>query len=190
MLRRLNASYDRLIEALALLAALSIGCMCVWVTYEVVMRYLFTRPTIWAVDLSEYTLLWSTFLAAPWVLKREGHVTIDLLVNALGPTSRQRLGIVVSLIGAAICAIFAWSTAFSVIEYYLWEIKQYIPYIAIQRELIIRHLWEIKQYIPYIAIPVGGTLLTIEFLRRAYRYATGTQAGLKPDEAPVRKAFG
>ncbi len=177
MLRRLNASYDRLIEALALLAALSIGCMCVWVTYEVVMRYLFTRPTIWAVDLSEYTLLWSTFLAAPWVLKREGHVTIDLLVNALGPTSRQRLGIVVSLIGAAICAIFAWSTAFSVIEYY-------------QRELIIRHLWEIKQYIPYIAIPVGGTLLTIEFLRRAYRYATGTQAGLKPDAAPVRKAFG
>ena len=176
MLRRLNAYYDRLIDALALLAALSIGCMCVWVSYEVVMRYLFTRPTIWTVDLSEYTLLWSTFLAAPWVLKREGHVTIDLLVNVLNQAMRRRLGIVVSLIGAAICAVYAGSTAQSVIEFY-------------ERDLIIRHDWEIKQYIPYIAIPVGGTLLTIEFLRRAYRYWTGSQEGLTKGEAPGRKAF-
>lgn len=177
MLRRLDAAYDRLIEALALLAALAIGCMAVWVTYEVVMRYLFTRPTIWTVDLSEYTLLWTTFLAAPWVLRREGHVTIDLVVNVLKPGAKRRLGIFVSLLGASICAVYSWSTAQSVVEFY-------------ERDLIIRHLWEVKQYIPYIAIPVGGALLTVEFLRRAYRYWNGTHDSIARRTATARKAFG
>ncbi len=177
MLRHFGAAYDWLIDTLALLAALAIGCMAVWVTYEVVMRYLFTRPTIWTVDLSEYTLLWTTFLAAPWVLKREGHVTIDLVVNMLRPSAKRRLGIFVSLLGAAICAVYSWSTAQSVIEFH-------------ERDLIIRHLWEVKQYIPYIAIPVGGALLTIEFLRRAYRYWNGTHGSIARDAETSRKAFG
>jgi TRAP-type C4-dicarboxylate transport system permease small subunit len=61
----LSRAYDRLIVAMAYLAGLLIIGMSLWISYEVVARYVFLRPTIWAADLSEYTLLWSTFLAAP-----------------------------------------------------------------------------------------------------------------------------
>jgi TRAP-type C4-dicarboxylate transport system permease small subunit len=153
-MRRLAAIYDRLLDALAFVSALALGAMAVWVTYEVIARKLFRAPTIWAVDLSEYTLVWTTFLAAPWVLRRGGHVTIDLVVNALPDAARRRLDAAMAAVGALVCAVYCWNTAASVIEYY-------------QRELIIRHLWEVPQYIPYIAIPVGTALLTIEFIRRA-----------------------
>lgn len=164
-MRRLVALYDRLIEALAFLSALVLGAMAVWVTYEVIARKLFRAPTIWAVDLSEYTLVWTTFLAAPWVLRCGGHVTIDLVVDTLAPVARRRLDVAMSSLGAVICAVYAWNTAASVIEFY-------------ERELIIRHLWEVPQYIPYIAIPVGTALLTIEFIRRALAQRAGAPRAL------------
>jgi len=153
-MRRLTALYDRLIDALAFLSALALGAMAVWVSYEVIARKLFRAPTIWAVDLSEYTLVWTTFLAAPWVLRRGGHVTVDLVVNALPAAVRLLLDRTMSALGAMICAVYAWNTAASVVEFY-------------ERSLIIRRLWEMPQYIPYLAIPIGTALLVVEFVRRA-----------------------
>ena len=155
--------YERVVDGLALVAGLSLGGMALWVTYEVIARYLFHSPTIWANDLSEYTLLASTFLAAPWVLRQEGHVTVDIVVVRLGAPARRAMGVAVSIAGAVICAIYTWYTAESVIEYY-------------ERGYIIARQWEVPQYLVHIAIPIGSALLIVEFIRRARRIAAGEAA--------------
>ena len=155
--------FDRLINACAWLGGAILAFALVVALVEVVSRYFFKSPIPGSVELTEYCLLWMTFLAAPWVLRCGGHVTIDLVVETLAPAVRRRLDVAMSGIGAVICAVYAWNTAASVIEFY-------------ERELIIRHLWEVPQYIPYIAIPVGTALLTIEFIRRAL----GQRAGAPP----------
>ena len=86
-----HSEYRRLIAALAFGGALLMGGMALWITYEVLMRYFLERPTFWAVDLSEYAMLWAAFLAAPWVLRCEGHVRVEVFVERRGGRRPQLL---------------------------------------------------------------------------------------------------
>jgi len=153
--------YDRLIVAMAYLAGLMILAMSLWISYEVVARYVFLSPTIWAADLSEYALLWSTFLAAPWVLRRDAHVRVEVFVDVLGLRAQRVLGFSVSLIAAIACAILALRSGFTVYDYY-------------DRGLMIARIWQVPRFIPYMAIPLGSTILTIECLRRTAFYLRAT----------------
>ena len=84
---------------LAYLSALLILSMSLWITYDVVTRNLFGWASPWAFDLSEYSLVWMTFLAAPWILLRDGHVRVEILIDALGPRPQRAIGIAVSAVG-------------------------------------------------------------------------------------------
>jgi len=160
--KKVAANYEKLITALAFLGALLMGGMSVWVTYEVLARYLFQRPTFWAVDLSEYAMLWAAFLAAPWVLSKEGHVRVEVFVERLNPSRQRRLGVVISVLGAIACAIMAWQGAVTVWDFYV-------------RGTNMAREWEVPQYLVYLVIPIGSALLTVEFVRRAGRYLRATK---------------
>lgn len=155
-MRWLADAYTALIDGLAAVSALILIGMSLWVSYDVTLRYVFVAPTSWADDLSEYGLLWATFLAAPWVLRNGGHVRVELLVVRLSESHRRRLEVACSVLGAIVCAIFAWQTALTVIEFYM-------------RGLMMARIWRIPLWMPYAAIPVGSSLLAMEFFLRALR---------------------
>lgn len=46
-------------------------------------RYFFTYPIPWAIEFSEYFLAIIVLMAAPMVLKEEGHVVIDVVTSRL-----------------------------------------------------------------------------------------------------------
>ena len=172
---RIAKAYDHLIDGAAYLAGLLTVGMSLWITYEVFVRYVLLRPTIWAADLSGYALLWVTFLAAPWVLKRNGHVSIELATDRLGPGARRRVAVVVALVGAVISAIFAWETALITFEFY-------------EQGRMMARIWQIPQFLPYACMPLGAALLAVEFLRRAYVIATTAESdGIGGDSAADRK---
>lgn len=170
-----NRIYDGLIVCLATVAGLILVGMSLWTTYEVVARYVFLQPTIWAADLSEYGLLWATFLAAPWVLRQDGHVRVEILIDALGPLWQRRLGLAVSLIAAVACAILAWRSGLTTYNYF-------------EKGQMIARIWQIPRFLPYLAIPIGSALLTVEFLRRAahYRRAPDPEAELRARKSDAR----
>lgn len=59
--------------------------------FEVVARYAFNAPTIWAADLS-YMLNGAMFmLASAFALKERGHVRIDFMVSGLSRAWQDRL---------------------------------------------------------------------------------------------------
>jgi TRAP-type C4-dicarboxylate transport system permease small subunit len=160
-MRWLVALYEQTIIALAFVGAIAMGAMALWITYEVLMRYLLERPTFWAVDLSEYAMLWAAFLAAPWVLRREGHVRVEVFVERMTPENQRRLGVLTSVLGAVVCAIMAWQGTVTVLDFYT-------------RGVTVAREWQVPQFVTYLAIPIGSALLTVEFGRRARRYAHTT----------------
>lgn len=162
VLQRLEALYEKLIDALAFLGALLMGGMALWITYEVLMRYFLQRPTFWAVDLSEYAMLWAAFLAAPWVLRREGHVRVEVFIERMNPRRQRRLGFIISVIGAIVCAIMAWQGAATVWDFYV-------------RGTNVAREWQVPQFVVYLVIPIGSAFLTLEFVRRAGRYLRATE---------------
>jgi C4-dicarboxylate transporter DctQ subunit len=150
--------YDRLINTLAGIGAVGMLGMALYISYEVVMRYFFNNPTIWAGDLSEYTLLWGTFLAAPWLVREGGHVSLDTVTHRLSPTVQHRLGVISSIIAAAVCVVLLWQGLDATLDAYT-------------RGQIIARSWQVPRWIVWAAIPVGSLFLTIEFIRAAVRSA-------------------
>jgi TRAP-type C4-dicarboxylate transport system permease small subunit len=92
--------FDRIIDLLASLAGGLILFMMLSICIDVVLRYFLNRPLTWGVEISEYILLWSTLLSVAWVLKIEGHVKIDLVVNRLNPRNQCLVNTITSILGA------------------------------------------------------------------------------------------
>jgi TRAP-type C4-dicarboxylate transport system permease small subunit len=104
----------------------------------------------------EYGLLTATFLAAPWVLSRHAHVTIDLLTSALRPAAARRLAQFVAVLG------FLFSVTF------LWFALQ-AALISAARGSMIRTAFVVPEWWALMAAPIGFALIAIEFLRQIFR---------------------
>ena len=75
-----------------------------FLTYEVVARYFFTEPTIWAAEISQLCLIWGCLLSMAWVLTLRHHITVNALTGLL-PTSFQKV-----CVGIALVVIIAFSS--------------------------------------------------------------------------------
>lgn len=99
---------DRLSDGFGRLAAwlfLATGAM---ITYEVVVRYAFNAPTIWAAEISQLFLLWATFLGMARPLHRGEHIRITVLTGLLAPGLRRVLEIASLGFIACFAAVIAW----------------------------------------------------------------------------------
>lgn len=157
MLAKLENIFDGLIDLLAFVSGVIFlfitGSVCV----DVVMRYFFNRPMIWVIEISEYLLVYMTFLAAAWVLKKEGHVAVDVFTARLKPKAQAITGIMGSTIGAFVCLIITW---FGSIE--TWD--------NFQRGVRIPSILEFPKGPILAIIPLGSLLFMIQFIRRAIGY--------------------
>lgn len=121
-------------------------------SYDVFVRYFFNSPTIWSVDYVEYSLLFSTFLAAPWLLKIDGHVKVTFIHERLSKRTKTLVDIFNYSVGAIVCGILAWEGTMDTWESY------------IKGTLIVRPITIPKWVIMWV-IPFGLFLLCTYFVR-------------------------
>jgi TRAP-type C4-dicarboxylate transport system permease small subunit len=103
--------FDRILTAGAVLAGGMVFFMMLSVCYDVVARYFFNAPTVWADEISSVFLLFTPFFVGAWLLKNDGHVKMDLVLNYTSPRTQRILGIVVSVIIALISILFVYHGA-------------------------------------------------------------------------------
>ena len=149
--------FDRTIGLLSLFAGILILFIMVSVTAEVATRYFLGSMMGWVIEVSEYSLLFITFLATAWVLKKERHVKMELVLRRLNPRTQSLLNIITSIIGAIICLIVAW-----------YGVK--VTWGSYQIGYIMAKPLRVPQFLILFIIPVGSFLLFIQFLRRTYGY--------------------
>ena len=90
------------------LAAFALLGMALLTLLDVLGRNLFRAPVPGATELTEIGLVAVTFLLYPQIAARQTHITVDLLDDFFTPAMRRALGVVGSLLGAAVFAILAW----------------------------------------------------------------------------------
>jgi TRAP-type transport system small permease protein len=78
---RLSAAFGRVLDALAVAAALVLFAMVAIVTADVVLRNSVGAGIAWANEVSEYALYVMTLLTAPWLLRRGQHVRLDIVLT-------------------------------------------------------------------------------------------------------------
>lgn len=161
MLNTITDVFERITLWMAIVAAGLILAMSCWITYDVLTRYFLDWASPWAFDLSEYALIWITFLGAPWVLLQDRHVRIELLVDVLPRPAQRALGIIVSVIAVCACLILTWKTGVAAVQYY-------------ENNIMMPRIWRIPRIWPYCIIPIGSVFMALAFLVRLRLYLTDT----------------
>ena len=146
--------FDRLMLAMAAFGAVLILAMALIIGYDVLMRRVFDSPTIWALDVTEYALLYVTFLAAPIVLRREGHVRMTAISEILRPTPRKVLYIGGMIAASIASGILAWQSLFTLLD-------------QIERSSSILGGIRVPQPLVFWIIPFGFFLLSLQSMRMA-----------------------
>jgi len=134
---------------------LLIAGMMLAVVAKVAMRYFFNSPIVWVIDITEYAMLFITFLGTAWLLKREGHVIMDLLLDRLNHKNRHIVIVITSVFAATTCFIITW---YGVVVGLDWYSINYFYQGAL----------DIPAFYLEAVIPTGMLLVAIQFLRRAY----------------------
>ena len=104
-MKSLSAHFGRLLDALAMLAALTLLAMVIMVTADIVLRNLTRTGFPWANEVSEYALYVITLLTAPWLLRRGQHVRIDLALTLMPPRAAWLMEAVADVLGFAVCLL-------------------------------------------------------------------------------------
>lgn len=158
LLAKVAHIFDRTINLLAVLADALIFLMMLGMSAGVVLRlYFLGLGTGEIVELSGWSLVYITFLATAWLLKREGHVKMTLLLNQLNPRNQVWLNVVTSILCAIGCLIVTFYGAKLTWQFF-------------QAGSIMLGVLRAPKFITLAVIPIGSFLLFIQFLRRTYGY--------------------
>ncbi|GAB5376979.1 MAG: TRAP transporter small permease [Acuticoccus sp.] len=101
-------AFRRLTAALAAVSAVLLFAIGAMLTYEVVARYFFNAPTIWAEELSRLFLIWAVFLASAGLLASRDHIRITVLIDRAPKALRRVADVFSYLFVAAITSLIAW----------------------------------------------------------------------------------
>lgn len=150
------AGVDFITNLAAVLAGVLLAGMVLMITTAVLMRYYFGLSVGWSTELAEYFIYLVVVLGAPWVLKNDGHVVVDVLVCNLKPATRRRLRIFVNLLGAAIGVAFFYYSFLATVENFVkgTETIRIMP---------------IPRYLPLMFLPIMSILFVFQFLRKGWQ---------------------
>ena len=130
-----------------ILAEIGLLALLILVFREVVARYFFSRPTIYSVEVSEYLLIFVTFMCVGWVLKENRHVRMLALHTRLSRSTQAYMEFFSCLLIMVFCAILVWKGTESVIIAYRGDYHS--------SSLLNFPLWLSYSFIPCGALVLG-----------------------------------
>lgn len=92
----------------AWVSALLLAATGVFLSWEVVSRYFFNAPTIWAAEISQLCLIWAVPLAMAWALSARRHIKVDAATRLLPDGARAWAEIGSLLVVLAFALSVAW----------------------------------------------------------------------------------
>lgn len=137
-----------------------LSCMMAYFVFatalQVIARYALELSVPWAEETARYVFIWMVFLGAAYAAKKERHIRVDILENALGEHKK-----IIRQISFFFFLMFAL-------------IMTYVG-VTICRGMIIKPQYSSVLNIPmvyvYAALPVGMILTAFRMVQQLYRNA-------------------
>lgn len=136
----------------------AIGLM---ITYEVVARYVFNAPTIWAEEMSRFFQVWAVYLGAAYVLRYRHLIRITLLTDRIGSLGRRIAEAFSLIVIGAVCVVAI-----------AWGIEIVAESVRLNRTT--STMLDVPQWMTELAIPVGCGLLLLQCVAQLVRLALAT----------------
>jgi TRAP-type C4-dicarboxylate transport system permease small subunit len=92
-----------LVEKASFISALMVIIVSGMLCYEVIARFVFNSPTIWAQDYSVLAQVWFTYLAMGYALRRGDMIRITIVLDAVRPSLREVMNRLSSFVIVIVC---------------------------------------------------------------------------------------
>jgi C4-dicarboxylate transporter DctQ subunit len=193
-----KSTTDRFEETL--IASL-LGIMAVVTFANVVARKLFNSNIMWALELTVFLFGWMVLLGASYMVKKNAHLGVDVVINAVSQPMRRLL----ALVSVAVCLVFAFLLLKGAWDYWAnfanlpgtegrwfplgfedkfrekgwYEVNDIPhPWILGWMETVFNageEYEKIPRLLPYAALPLSMALLLYRFLQVAWAVWAGQQ---------------
>jgi TRAP-type C4-dicarboxylate transport system permease small subunit len=155
-MHKLSTAFGCLLEALAVIAALTLLAMVLIVTADIVLRNVARSGLLWANEVSEYALYGMTLLTAPWLLRRGQHIRLDLVLVMLPARVAWMIEALADVVGFVVClALVRYGTVMAFDSFRIGAITI--------KNLIFPEWWLLAP------LPLCFALVAIEFVFRLHR---------------------
>ena len=154
-------------RAMAALCCALLAVVAAAIVYDVTVRNFGLQPPNFTVSFTEYVLLYTTMLGAPYMVRKKGHILVEALIESVPPTLHRAMAWMVYLVCTLLSAALAYYGA-----------KLLAQGIA-TNDLEIRS-FDMPRWILDITLPLGFGFSAIEFLR--YLVGVDTLYKVKAEE--------
>jgi len=153
-------AFTQMMTVLAWLSAALFVAAGAMLTYEVVARYFFIKPTVWAAELSQLCLIWGSLLAMSWALAARRHIRVSAVTSLLSFRGRQAMEIF------AMVAIFVFS---AFVVWHGWAIF----WDSFVRGRTTGSLLDLPSWVAELPVPLGFAFLLIQAVIEGVRALKG-----------------
>lgn len=153
---RLAKAIERISYITGLIGAVAILVAALVVTEGVFVRKVLNISTIWQTELAIFLLMYACFVGAALTQNRNGHLNVDLVVIHMSPKTREMVLLTAAILSALLCLVLAW---------YAWPMW----WQGVVENEHSESLWGPPLWIPYFFLPLGMTLVFLQYLVQIIR---------------------
>lgn len=142
----------RAAQAMAALCCVLLAIVAAAIVYDVTVRTLKFQPPNFTVSFSEYVLLYTTMLGAPYMVRKKGHILVEALIDHVPPALHAAMAKFVYLVCTLLTAALAYYGARVAWQAFATGDMEYRSF-------------DMPRWILDVTLPLGFGFSTIEFLR-------------------------
>ena len=120
-------------------------------TQMVVVRYAFKMSTVWQTEYVIFSLAAATFIGAPYVLMKKGHVNVDLIPYYLNQKGKNILAIAAAILALIFLLVLFYSSVQLTNHAWVKNIKT-------------PTIWSFPMWKVYIFLPIGMGIMILQYL--------------------------
>ncbi len=179
LLRGLLHAIDTLSLWSGRLVAILVPVMVVALSYEVISRYFFDAPTLWAQDTAVFVFGYIGLIGGAYVMRERAHINVDLFYAKMTPRAKALCDTITGLVALfflSLVVVYGWRETMHAYNANQHRPTDWAPPLA-----------------PFIlAICVGGLLLLLQtlalWIRNVHLLVTGEKLDQEPAAADVADA--
>jgi TRAP-type mannitol/chloroaromatic compound transport system permease small subunit len=148
-LKRMLQFIDDMVHRVGLVFSFLLLPLMIITTIEVIARYIFNSPTIWAWDINMQIFSALVAIGGSYGLRHDMHVKVDVFVMNLRPRPRALLDLLTSVLFFFTMVVFLYESSKVAIE-------------SIKMREVMSTIWAPPVYHIMILIPIGALLFLLQ----------------------------
>ncbi|WP_300058112.1 TRAP transporter small permease [Sulfitobacter sp.] len=160
MVAAVARGFSGIVRAAQIGGQIVLAFMVITICYDAIMRYVFTAPTSWSLEINTFLIVYVALMTAADVQRTKDHIAISFFSDAMGPWVQRAGQALIGVAGMGFCGIMAWRGV--LITAQSWEYGERVS-----------SSFGTYMVFPYALLPLGFTMLGLQFFADLMNAITG-----------------